>query len=85
VEGPVRIAVDPRRIGLNGAAPAAGEKVIPGLVRQVMEGNGNVRIVVDAGLWFTVAMPAEIYRERGILVGETVGLTIPPEAVRILP
>jgi tungstate transport system ATP-binding protein len=84
VEGPVRIAIDPRRIGVNGNDSGTGENIISGQVRQVMEGNGNVRVVVDAGLWFTVAMPAGTYRERGILVGETVGLVIPPEAVRIL-
>jgi tungstate transport system ATP-binding protein len=85
VEGPVRITVDPRRIGLNGTAPKAGEKVVSGRVRQVMEGNGHIRVVVDAGLWFTVAMPPETYRDRGVSVGQKVGIVIPPEAVRILP
>jgi tungstate transport system ATP-binding protein len=85
VEGPVRITVDPRRIGLNGTTPKAGEKVISGRVRQVMEGNGHIRVVVDAGLWFTVAVPPETYRDQGICVGQKVGIVIPPEAVRILP
>jgi len=85
VEGPVRIAIDPRRIGLNGTAPVVGENIISGQVRQVMEGNGHIRVVVDAGLLITVAMPSGTYREQGILVGEKVVIVIPPEAVRILP
>jgi tungstate transport system ATP-binding protein len=83
--GRARISIDPSRIVLNGSAKGRGGNVVGGRVRQVTEVNGNVRVVVDGGLWFTVVVPSGDYRKSPVPVGETVALHVPPEAIRLLP
>ena len=89
--GRARISIDPSRIVLNGG-PKGSEgsegsegNVVSGRVRQITEVNGKVRVVVDGGLWFTVAVPTGDYRKNPVPVGETVTLHVPPEAIRLLP
>jgi hypothetical protein len=48
-----------------------------------MEENGNIRIVVDAGIWIALLMPKARYDEIRPLVGDRVGIDIPPDAVQI--
>jgi tungstate transport system ATP-binding protein len=83
--GRARISIDSSRIVLNGAMKGEGGNVVSGRVRQVTEVNGNVRVVVDGGLWFTVVLPSGDYRKSPVPVGETVSLHVPPEAIRLLP
>ncbi len=81
----VRVSIDPNRILLNGQAEKkTGENILDGRVRQVTEVNGNVRVIVDGGLWFTVVVTSEEYRKKPVPVGDTVTLHIPSEAIRFL-
>jgi hypothetical protein len=54
-----------------------------GSVVQIMQENGKIRIVVDAGVWLAVLMPKARYEAVRPGVGDIVGLDIPTEAVRI--
>ncbi len=83
--GRVRISIDPGRIVLNGGPKGSEGNIVSGRVRQVTEVNGNVRVVVDGGLWFTVVIPSGDYRKSPVPVGEKVALHVPPEAIRLLP
>jgi len=84
VRGRVRVAVDPLLIRFDGGEDGRGANSVSGRVRQGMEEDGRVRVIVDTGLWLTVVLSQEGYRKRPLVVGETVILDIPPEAVRIL-
>lgn len=80
----MRVAVDPLLIRFDGGEDGSGANSVSGRVRQVMEEDGQVRVIVDTGLWLTVVLSQEGYRKRPLVVGETVTLDIPSEAVRIL-
>jgi tungstate transport system ATP-binding protein len=81
----VRISIDPGLILLeNGTPPEADGNRLEGRVHQVTQVNGDVKIVVDGGLWFTVLVADDVYRKRRVSVGETVTLRVPPEAIRLL-
>ena len=80
----VSVLIDPLKIDLV----KPGEKFTSsnnaqGRVVQTMAENGNVRIVVDAGVWIALLMPKSRYDEIRPAVGDIVGLDIPPDAVRI--
>ena len=84
VRGRVRVAVDPLRIRFDDGGAGGVPNSVSGRVRQVMEEDGQVRVSVDTGLWLTVVLSKESYRNRPLVVGENVTVEIPPEAVRIL-
>jgi len=48
------------------------------------EENGKVRIVVDAGAWIALLISKKHYQKIGLIVGETVNLNIPPEAIHFI-
>ena len=95
VKGNQRIHIDPRGIEpvSNGDRPGGDSSGSGGLdkpnnfageVRQVMADNGGVRLVVDAGVTFTIKLSPQAYRACGIMVGETLCFRIPPTAVQLL-
>ena len=49
-----------------------------------MDEKNKVRVVVDLGIWMTVLLPKDIYNKHRPMIGERVGVAIPPESVRIL-
>ena len=84
-QGTVRIFIDPEKVYLGDDE----EKVRvsnsqKGRVSQVVEENRHVRLVVDQGVWVTLFMTKEEYREKRPMVGESVRVVIPPEAIKIL-
>ena len=46
--------------------------------------NDHFRIVVDAGVSLTALLSAAEYRAKRFMVGDTVGLLIPPESIHLL-
>ena len=86
MEKRVRVSIDPGQILLETGSPQGADgNRLAGRVRQVTQVNGDIKIVVDGGPWFTVLVDDDAYRERPFSVGEAVTLRIPPEAIRLLP
>jgi tungstate transport system ATP-binding protein len=80
----VRVLIDPQKIDLVKAGEnTSNSNRTHGRVVQIMEENGNIRIVVDTGVWIALLMPKARYDEIRPLVGDHVGIDIPPDAVRI--
>ena len=81
----VSVFIDPEKIlpQRSPEDPGAADK-IQGRVVQMIEENGKVRIVVDAGAWIALLISKKSYQQNSLMVGETIGLTIPPEAIHIL-
>lgn len=83
--GASRIVIDPAGLKL---LPRAGKElpansISARVVSTAME-NDHVRVVVDAGVCLTAFVPAEDYRDKRIMVGDTVDLLAPPESIRFL-
>ena len=60
------------------------ENELRGRVVQIIEENGKVRVVVDAGIWVALLISKKRYQEIRFMVGETINLYIPPEAVHLI-
>jgi tungstate transport system ATP-binding protein len=84
-EKQVRISIDPRLILLENGTPRETDgNSLEGRIHQVTQVNGDVKIVVDGGLRFTVLVADDAYRKGRVSVGETVTLRVLPEAIRLL-
>ena len=81
----VSVFIDPAKIAVRKSSedPAAVNEM-QGRVVQIIAENGKVRIVVDAGIWIALLISKKRYQKIGIMVGETIGLSIPPEAIHIM-
>jgi tungstate transport system ATP-binding protein len=81
----VSVFIDPEKIaGRKPPEGSAAANDLQGRVVQIIEENGKVRIVVDAGVWIALLISKKRYQQIGFMVGETIGLNIPPEAVNII-
>jgi len=81
----VSVFIDPemiRPVKLPGDQATQNE--LRGRVVQMIEENGNVRVVVDAGIWVALLISKKRYQEIRFMVGETIDLYIPPEAVHLI-
>jgi tungstate transport system ATP-binding protein len=79
----VRVLIDPQRIDLVGSDDNySNSNRTHGRVVQIIEENGKIRIVVDAGVWIALLISKVRYNEIRPSVGDHVGLDIPPDAVR---
>jgi ABC-type molybdate transport system ATPase subunit len=57
---------------------------LQGRVVQIIEENGKVRMVVDAGVWVALLISKKRYQKIVFMVGETIVLSIPPEAIHLM-
>jgi len=81
----VSVFIDPEMIRpVKRPGDQATQNELRGRVVQMIEENGNVRVVVDAGVWVALLVSKKRYREIRFMVGETINLYIPPEAVHIV-
>ncbi len=81
----VRVVIDPEKIDLMDFDDRARElNSIRGRVIRVMAENSKVRLVVDAGINIALLIPQKKYEQIRPLVGESVGVCIPSEAIQIL-
>ncbi len=81
----VSVFIDPEKIVPQ--PPSEGpttEEKLHGRVVQIIEENGKVRIAVDAGIWIALLVSKKSYQQTGFMVGETIGLSIPPEAIHLM-
>ena len=79
------VFIDPEKIvPLKPSEDPSTANVLQGRVVQMIEENGKVRIVVDAGVWVALLISKKRYQKIGFLVGETISLSIPPEAIHII-
>jgi tungstate transport system ATP-binding protein len=80
----VRVLIDPQKIDLvRSVGKNSDSNFTHGRVVQIMEENGNIRIVVDAGVWIALLVSKVCYNEISPSVGEHVEFHIPPEAIQI--
>jgi tungstate transport system ATP-binding protein len=79
------VFIDPEKIEplMPSEDPSTPDE-LQGRVVQIIEENGKVRIVVDAGVWVALLASEERYQKMGIMVGETIGLSIPTEAIHLM-
>ncbi|MGD2029510.1 MAG: ABC transporter ATP-binding protein [Desulfobacterales bacterium] len=81
----LKVIIDPHQIH---PLPKAGNEfpvnVLHGIVRQVMDENSKIRVVVDSGVRFTLLMTEKTYRHNQILVGDTLTYHIPPQAIQAI-
>ena len=83
--GKVRVLIDPEKLTLTEAGDEnSGKNILAGNVVQTTDEKNKIRIVVDLGIWLTLLMPRDTYNKRRPLIGERVGVAIPPESVRVL-
>jgi tungstate transport system ATP-binding protein len=80
-----RIFINPAAIRpVSGTSPSSEPNHLQGVVRQAGSANGQVRLVVDVGLLLVVTLTEKAYREHPPLVGDTLTLHIPPQAIELL-
>ncbi len=87
IENPraVSVFIDPEKIaGRKPSEDPAAANEFQGRVVQIIAENGKVRIVVDAGVWLALLISKKRYQKFGFMVGETIDLSIPPEAIRLI-
>jgi len=85
VDGPVRIKIDPTRIGIrNSAQPDThpGDPIFN--IKQIAHENESIQLTLENGIRLAVTVPLATYRERRFMVGDPVKLTIPAESVTII-
>ena len=81
----VSVFIDPEKIaGRKLSEDPAAANELQGRVVQILAENGKVRIVIDAGVWVALLVSKKRYQKLGVMVGETIRLSIPPEAINII-
>ncbi|CAB1056920.1 hypothetical protein D1BOALGB6SA_1659 [Olavius sp. associated proteobacterium Delta 1] len=80
----VRVFINPEDISIGGTAE---ENILgsnlQGRVVQVSAENGRIRVVIDAGILIAMLIRPEQYKQTRPMIGETIKMLIPPEAVNI--
>jgi tungstate transport system ATP-binding protein len=80
-----RVLIDPNQIHPFGKAGKQFPiNVLHGIVRQVMDENSKIRVVVDSGVRLTLLMTEKTYRHNQIFIGDTIKYYIPPKAIRAM-
>jgi tungstate transport system ATP-binding protein len=81
----VSVFIDPEKIEVRKPSEDPGApNELQGRVVQIIEENGKVRVVVDAGVWVALLISKERYQKIRFMVGETINICIPPEAVHLM-
>ena len=80
----VRVFIDPEKISTgNTVDNNTLLNNVQGRVVQISAENGLVRVVIDAGILIAMLIPPEKYNQIRPMVGESVNVCIPPEAVNV--
>jgi tungstate transport system ATP-binding protein len=80
----VRVFINPAEIVVGGIAEEnKALNNLQGRVVQVSAENGRIRVVIDAGILIAILMPPEKYNQTRPMVGESINVSIPAEAVDI--
>jgi len=84
-DGTVSVFIDPERIAPSKSPQDLSmANQLRGRVMQLIAENGKIRVVVDAGVWIAMLMPKKIYQQNKLMVGDTIDLIIPPEAIHLI-
>ncbi|MBI9077354.1 MAG: ATP-binding cassette domain-containing protein [Desulfatibacillum sp.] len=83
--GPARVSLDPSgleifRPGSSGRSPES----LYGRIHQLSHEKKGIRVVIDAGLPFTVLLSENDYKFMCPKIGDMMGIKITPKAIRIL-
>jgi ABC-type sugar transport system ATPase subunit len=85
-EGDVRVTVRPEDIHIETACPSGEQKNIrKGTVNGIEDGGTVVKLTVDAGNPFVVAITRQTWQNLGLGKGDQVYLTVPESAVHVFP
>jgi len=80
-----RLLIDPTQLSLTEDEDSdATTNRFKGRVIQLAEEKGQVRVVVDVGIWLHLLLDPSSYRRNPPLVGDTICVSVPPKAVRFL-
>jgi len=80
-----RVLIDPKQIHpLRKAGKEFPVNVLQGIVRQVVDENSKIRVVVDSGVRLTLLMTEKTYRHSQIFVGDSITYYIPPQAIQAI-
>jgi tungstate transport system ATP-binding protein len=83
--GNVRLAINPLEIKLSSTKHIVpGKDIVRGRIIQLTEEPGRVRATIDVGVQVHAFLPGYMARERGLYIGDDVGIRFPVEAVKIL-
>lgn len=81
----VRLFLDPAKLTIlhGGETEGLGVNVLPGKVVKNTAENGRVKITVDTGVIIDIFLSVSEYMARPPLIGETVFVYIPDQAIRL--
>jgi len=83
--GDKTILIHPEKIEWIDPKKKAGKvNYFKGKVKQVAEDKGQIRIVVDIGIWITIRTSRAAYKKNVPMVGEPVSVHIPSGAIQIV-
>ncbi|MBW2181166.1 MAG: Fe3+/spermidine/putrescine ABC transporter ATP-binding protein, partial [Deltaproteobacteria bacterium] len=77
------IFIDPEKIILLCTAnKTKKDNSFIGKIKQVSEDKGQIRIIIDIGIWITMRISKNTYKKNMPLVGESARIHILPEAIQ---
>ena len=80
----VSVFIDPEKIELILLAEdQSNRNALHGRVMQMIEENGKIRVVVDAGVWIALLISKKRYDETRPLIGDHIDIRIPAEAIHL--
>lgn len=83
--GDKTILIHPEKIDFIDPKKKSGHtNYFKGKVKQVSEDKGQIRIIIDIGIWSTMRIPKAAYNKNKPLVGEVISIHIPPDAIQII-
>ena len=84
-EKPIRVFINPEAVALGRRVDESiAVNTLKGRVVQISSENGLIRVVIDAGILIAALMPLTEYQQIRPMAGETVNVSIPPEAVKVV-
>ncbi len=83
--GKTRLLINPEKIRIiDDKERTTSGNFIEGIINQISNENGNIRIIVESGAYFTIMMTGKDYRKSKPIVGDSVNLNIPNEAISVM-
>ncbi|MBU2499412.1 MAG: ATP-binding cassette domain-containing protein [Proteobacteria bacterium] len=83
--GPVKLSIDPQKIQILQAQETRSKtNVFQGRLIQLADEQHLVRAVVDVGVPLNILLPKKDLGNKGLMVGETVKILCPEEAIQII-
>ena len=83
--GPVKLSIDPQKIQIFSPQETLSDtNVLQGRLIQLADELDLVRAVVDVGVPLNILLQKKDLRNKGLVVGETVRILCPEEAIQII-